>query len=32
MAAPQVFLSHSTKDAAFVGRQEADLRQAGAVV
>jgi formylglycine-generating enzyme required for sulfatase activity len=32
MAAPRVFLSHSSRDAAFTARIEADLRAAGAVV
>ena len=32
MAQLAVFLSHSTKDAAFVGRLEADLQAAGATV
>ena len=32
MAQPQVFLSHSSKDADFTRRLEADLRAAGAIV
>lgn len=32
MAAPSIFLSHSTKDLAFVQRLEADLQQTGATV
>ncbi len=32
MAAPHIFLSHSTKDIAFVRRLEADLQAAGATV
>jgi hypothetical protein len=32
MAQPSVFLSHSSKDAAFTTRLEADLNAAGATV